>query len=141
MVTPAVFKTKKVIMATLAVSFLSFIFCNSLIAFKPNGVAALPNPIMLAAILEAINPSAGLSLGTLGKRRDNIGSTNLANFRSSPDSSAIFIIPVHKTITGKIDNIKSKALLPLVKILSLITSSRPVKRENKTPITIKKNQI
>ena len=53
-VTPAVFKTKKVIIAFEAVSFLEFIFWSSLIALKPKGVAALPRPSIFAAILEAI---------------------------------------------------------------------------------------
>ena len=68
-------------------------------------------------------------MGTLGKSLDKIGSSILANFLSIPASSAIFIMPLHKTITGKIDSINSKASAPLVRMLSFITEMLLVKNE------------
>src|SRR5207249_7924732 len=46
---------------------------RSRIARKPRGVAALPRPSMLAAIFITIDPIAGCSGGTSGKRRRMIG--------------------------------------------------------------------
>lgn len=140
-VTPAVFKTKNVIMGVEATFLSGFIFCNSLIAFKPNGVAALPNPSILAAILEAIYPKAGFDSGTEENNLDNIGFNNLANLDKRPETSAIFIIPLHSTIIGIIDNINSKAFSPFIKMLLFRESKFPVNKEKQIPITIKKNQI
>ena len=66
---------------------------------------------------------------TFGKSFDKIGSKNFANLTSNPASSAIYIMPLHKTITGNIDNISSKASAPLVKILSFIFVTLPVNNE------------
>jgi hypothetical protein len=74
-VTPLVFSTKKVIMLRDAVSFLGFISCNDFIAFNPNGVAALPNPAILAIMLEAIklndSQDSGISGNSFPKSGDN----------------------------------------------------------------------
>src|SRR5574344_309598 len=119
-VTPLVLSTKKVIIASLAVSFLSFIFCNSSIAFKPKGVAARPKPIILIATLLAMYPKALLFFGTLGNNKERGLFNNFAKLFNKPLSCAIFIKPIHITKIGIISNIKSSALFPLDKISLLI---------------------
>ena len=49
-VTPQVLITKKVIMLLEAVSLFLFKVCKDSMAFRPNGVAALPRPKTLAII-------------------------------------------------------------------------------------------
>ena len=127
-VTPAVFKTKNVIIAVDAVSLLVLIFCNSLIAFSPKGVAALPKPNILAAIFEDIYPNALLFLGTEGNKRFKIGSKKFANLDKTPASSAIFIIPVQSTMVGSKDIIKSNALFALDNTLLFIIFKFPVNK-------------
>ena len=50
-VTEEVFITKNVIILLEAVSFFLFYSCIDFIAFKPNGVAALPTPSIFKMIL------------------------------------------------------------------------------------------
>ena len=58
-VTLDVFRASNVHIAGEAVSLSGFSFCNSCIALMPMGVAALPNPNMLALKLDIIYPNAG----------------------------------------------------------------------------------
>ena len=58
-VMPAVLIARNVHIAFVAVPFSLFNVSNSSIAFKPNGVAALPNPRILAEIFITIEPIAG----------------------------------------------------------------------------------
>ena len=53
------FKTINMICALLAASLLGFSSCNSFMAFKPNGVAALSNPNAFAEKFIKIEPKAG----------------------------------------------------------------------------------
>ena len=64
---------RNVHMALVAVFLFGLICCNSSMAFKPRGVAALPKPRTLAAIFNTIEPIAGWSSGTSGKSRTVIG--------------------------------------------------------------------
>src|SRR5665648_1167724 len=75
-----VFKARNVIMAGLAVSGVAFSFWSSCIAFSPKGVAALPNPSMLALKFIIMAPSAGL----FGFRDGNKRRTAGPNTRASP---------------------------------------------------------
>ena len=52
-VTPAVFKTRKVIMEREAVSLSGLCRCMPFIACRPTGVAAEPSPTMLTTTLVA----------------------------------------------------------------------------------------
>src|SRR5574344_914612 len=110
-------------------------------AFKPNGVAALPRPNIFAAILEAIYPSEGLFFGTLGKRIFSNGDINEANLVNSPEFSAIFIIPDHNITVGIIAIISSKDFSPLIKIVLFIVPILLVNKLNVIPIIIKKDHI
>ncbi len=75
-VTPEVFNTKNVIIAGVAVSFLSFNSCKLSIAFNPKGVAADPNPTIFTIIFEAINPKdscpSGIEGNSLFKTKENL---------------------------------------------------------------------
>ena len=57
-VKPLVFKIKNVIILLLAVLLFPFNSCKDFIAFKPNGVAALPSPNILITTLDEIYPNA-----------------------------------------------------------------------------------
>ena len=54
MVRPEVFSTRNIIIGLVAVSFFGFSSCMLSIAFRPNGVAALSSPSMLAAMFMKI---------------------------------------------------------------------------------------
>ena len=99
-VTPLVFNTKKVIMASLAVFLSLFNFWRLSIAFRPNGVAALPKPAIFAAMLLAIKPSDSSPSGTLGNIFFKIGVIILDIQEIIPASSAIFISPIQITRSG-----------------------------------------
>ena len=86
-------------MASVAVSFLGFNSCNSLIAFNPNGVAALSNPNILAETFMNIDPKAGCPLGTPGKSRENNGLIQRDKTATTPPRSPIFISPSHNVRT------------------------------------------
>ncbi len=58
-VRPAVFSTRNMICALVAVSGRSLSVCNSCIAFSPSGVAALSSPSRLALMFMVIAPCAG----------------------------------------------------------------------------------
>ena len=55
----AVFTVKKVHMALVAVPGMGLSFCNSVMARRPRGVAALARPSILAAIFMTMAPMAG----------------------------------------------------------------------------------
>jgi hypothetical protein len=80
-------------MASVAVSFLSFNDCNSFIAFKPIGVAALSRPSILALTFIKIEPIAGWFLGTPGKSLLKSGLIILPKKATTPPRSPIFINP------------------------------------------------
>jgi len=62
-------------------------------AFKPSGVAALPRPRMLAAMLSSIAPIAGWSWGTSGKSQTIRGRSRRASAATSPARSASRMMP------------------------------------------------
>ena len=59
MVSPEEQRTRKVHMAVLASSDRLFSSCRASMALMPKGVAALPNPRMLAPMASSIAPIAG----------------------------------------------------------------------------------
>ena len=134
-VTDAVFNTKNVIIEREATSLLLFNLFSSLIAFKPKGVAAFPNPNIFMTIFEDIYPIEGSPSGISG----NIILTTLDNFfyiiSSNPEVAAIFIVPNHKHISGTKLSIISIPLLPDVRRL-FATLLFPFNKPNITPIMI-----
>ena len=66
---------------------------RSRIARNPSGVAALPSPSMFAAMFMSIEPIAGCSGGTSGKRRRMIGRRPRAIRCTRPARSARRITP------------------------------------------------
>ena len=93
-----VLMARNITMALVAVFLSGLSSCNSSIAFRPSGVAALPNPSMLADMLSTMEPIAGWSAGTSGNRRTMIGLRPRAISEMRPDSSAIFMMPSHRAI-------------------------------------------
>ena len=98
-VSPEVFSTKNIIMGFEAVSFFVFNSCSCSIAFRPNGVAALSSPSMLAAMFMKILPVTGCPFGMSGNRRVKTGLRMRAKTLTTPPCSPIFIMPSHKAKT------------------------------------------
>ena len=83
-VMPAVLSTRNMIIGLLAVSFCGLISCNSRIAFRPSGVAALSRPSMLALKFMTMLPLAGWPAGISGKTRRKNGATSAAEQLDQP---------------------------------------------------------
>lgn len=98
---PAVFIAKSVHIESDALSLSLFNSCMPEIAFIPIGVAALASPSALAEKFIATSPIILLSDGISGKINFAIGRNNLDKNSTSPDFSAIFIIPSQKVIIPK----------------------------------------
>ena len=92
---PEELRIRNMSIASVAVSFSVLIDCNSCIAFKPSGVAALSSPSMLADTFMNIAPRAGWFFGTDGNRRVNSGPMSLPKNAMIPPRSPIFIKPIH----------------------------------------------
>ena len=75
----AVLIASSITIELVAVSLVGLSFCSSSIALMPNGVAALPRPKTLAAMLSAIIPSAGWSGGSSGKIGRSTGRTSFTS--------------------------------------------------------------
>ena len=102
MVTDDVLITRKVIIDLEAVLLSLFSLFNSLIAFSPKGVAAFPSPNIFITIFEDIYPMALSPSGISGKSTFTIFDNFFDIISNNPDDSAIFIVPSHKHIKGKI---------------------------------------
>ena len=92
-VSPEVFSTRNMIIGFDAVSFFVFSSCICSIAFRPNGVAALSSPSMLAAMFMKIEPVTGCPFGMSGNNLVNTGDSRRANTLTTPPFSPIFITP------------------------------------------------
>ena len=97
-VIPAVLRTRNMICALLAVSFWGFNSCNSCMAFKPTGVAALSKPSIFAEKFMIIEPFAGWFFGTSGNNLLKNGFTPRAKSVIIPARSPIFIMPNQKVM-------------------------------------------
>ena len=86
-------------MALVAVPLAALSDSSSCMARMPNGVAALPRPSTLAAMLRIIAPIAGWSAGTSGNSRCISGRTSRAMITSRPPASATFISPRNRAMT------------------------------------------
>ena len=98
-VSPEVLSTKNMISAFEAVSFLGFNSCNSFIAFRPSGVAALSRPSILADKFMNMVPMAGWLRGTSGKILQKNGAVRRDRNPTAPPRSPIFMMPSHNAST------------------------------------------
>src|SRR5690606_39956847 len=78
-VTLEVLRARKVHMASVARSGVSFNFWSSCMALRPKGVAACPRPSMLALRFIRMAPRAGWSLGIDGKMGRKMGAITRAS--------------------------------------------------------------
>ena len=96
---PEVLMAKNRTMASVATPGRTLSLLSSRMARRPKGVAALPRPIMLLAMLSTIMPKAGWSLGTVGKRDTITGRSSAAMRRMRPASCSTRMSPSHRAIT------------------------------------------
>ena len=122
-VTEEVLITKNVIILREAISLLLFNSFSLVIAFIPKGVAALPSPSIFITIFDDIYAIAGSPLGISGNTTLIILDNLLDIIFSSPEESAIFIVPSHKHIRGTKLIIISIPLVPdVIKLLVRLES-------------------
>ena len=121
MVSPEVLSVRNIIIELLAVSFFVFMLCSSCIAFSPTGVAALSSPSMFADTFMNMEPSAGWFLGISGNSLVSTGLRNLASLFTSPLSSPIFRIPIHKVRVPVSPSVISKAVVDILNVESIIS--------------------
>ena len=136
MVSPDVFSTRNMIMELVAVSFFGFSVCNSCMAFRPTGVAALSRPSMLAEMFMKMLPRAGWPLGISGNSLVSTGVSPRARRFTSPLSSPIFRIPIHRVSVPVRPRVISKAIFDISKVESIISGSAsvsPMKTRRTTP--------
>ena len=110
-VSPAVFSTRNMICALVAVPGRVLSDCNSCIAFSPRGVAALSSPSRLALMFIVIAPCAGCPAGTPGNRWRNTGFTLRAKASTMPARSPIFMNPSHSAMMPTRPSEMSKPVL------------------------------
>ena len=145
-VMPAVLSTRNIIWALLAVSFSGFNSCNSFIAFKPTGVAALSRPSILAEKFIIIDPLAGWFLGTPGKSLLKKGATPLANKVIIPALSPIFMMPSQKVmIPIRPKEISAPVLalsnIPFTTLIKMLVSPKKMSLISATTKAIRKKAI
>ena len=136
--------TRNRICALLAVVALGLSVCNSRIARKPMGVAALSRPSMFAAKFRVIRPIAGCPRGTSGIRCANSGPRARASRSINPACSAMRRKPSHKVnvpnsrITTSTDSL---AMSNSAAIIAANTAASPpiVQRSNAETAAIRKN--
>ena len=136
MVSPEVLSTRNMIMALLAVSFLSFSDCSSCMAFRPQGVAALSSPSMLADTFMKMLPKAGCPLGMSGKSFVSRGLRKRARRETSPLSSPTLRMPIHRVSVPVSPRVRSKAYFDISKVESIMAGSdcvSPMKTRRHTP--------
>ena len=120
-VNPLAPKTTNMIIAFEALVLSLFNSCNSPIAFKPIGVAALSSPNILAAMFMSIVPKTGCPFGTSGKIRLKNGLIAFPNEFTAPACSPIFMIPVHNERTPVRPRESSKPVFALSNVELRIT--------------------
>jgi len=81
--------------------------CNSRMARKPMGVAALSRPRPLAAKFSVIKPSAGCPAGTSGINRRNSGASTRPRNSIKPAASAMRRKPSHSVSVPKSSTMSS----------------------------------
>ena len=146
MVSPEVFSTKNIIIGLEAVSFFGLISCNSSIAFRPIGVAALSSPNKLADMFMNIVPITGCPFGISGNILVNTGDSRRANSRINPPCSPIFMIPIHRESTPvspmEISNaVLAESNVEVIKSGNTSVSPKNISRTSDTMKAMKKNAI
>ena len=106
-------------MALVAVPVRLLYLLSSSMALMPNGVAALPRPIMLAEMFKIIALIAGLPLGTEGKRRRMTGLIARDRLAMRPASEATRMRPRKNAMTPINPMAKSTALRADVRMASV----------------------
>ena len=124
MVSPDVFNTRNMIIASVAVSLSLFRLCISLIAFNPSGVAALSNPNMFAEIFIKMDPIAGCWAGIPGKSLEKSGLTIRAKNRITPPFSPTFISPSQSERIPVSPKDISNAVLDELKVASITSDHK-----------------
>ena len=122
-VSPLVFNTRNIIIGFEAVSFFWFSSCICSIAFKPNGVAALSSPSILAAMFIKILPVTGWPFGMSGNSLQNTGDNNFANTLTTPPFSPTFITPSQSDSTPVKPSDISKAVFDDENVESIIAGN------------------
>ena len=117
------FKTKNIICASLATTGSGLSDCNSRMAFKPMGVAALSKPSALAVKFIVIKPRAGWPAGTPGSKRINKGESRRASELTKPARSAIRKNPSHKVSVPNNKIMTSTESLAIANKLSTIAAN------------------
>ena len=135
------------IIGLLATSLTGLISCNSRMAFRPSGVAALSRPSMLALKFITMLPLAGWPAGISGNSRRNSGFMALANKLIMPACSPTRMMPSHRLITPTRPSEMSKPVLavsnsPVSTLVKMATSPcANLNRATTKPIRMKATQI
>ena len=110
------------------VSFLISSICS--IAFRPNGVAALSNPSMLAAMFMKMLPVTGCPLGMSGKSLVKMGDSRRASTLTTPPFSPTFMTPSHSDSTPVRPNEILKAVSDDSNVESIMAGNTPKSPRN-----------
>jgi hypothetical protein len=130
--TPAALMARKSAIELVATPGWRLSVFSSLIALRPNGVAALPSPSMFAARLRIIEPIAGWSSGTSGNSRRMSGRSARAMERMSPPSRTMAIIPSQSAICPTSPRARSTEALAAVSEASVTRGMVPRKAAVRT---------
>ena len=110
-------------------------------AFSPRGVAALPRPSILAAMLSTIAPRAGCPSGTSGNSIRVKGWSLRASASTRPERSARRNSPSHSPIIPAKGSATAVIASFAAEKAPLVTASRrPVKPPKKIDVRIKPSQ-
>ncbi len=136
-----VFSKSKVIILSEAVSGLGLSCCNSCMACKPKGVAALPKPSRLAQKFSTMPLKAGLSAGSSGNKWRSNGESNPASFCKSPLASIKAKTPSQSIKTPASDTIKSTLLAAPAKAACVTIPILPCQAAAAKPASNSNSQI
>ena len=145
-VSPEALMQRNITIASVAVSFSRFSSCNSCIAFRPIGVAALSSPRRFAEKFMNIDPVAGCPAGMPGKSLLKTGAASRANACTTPPRSPIFMMPIQSANTPVSPSDISKpvfaeANVALIISLNISTSPASTSRPAATTKATRKNPI
>ena len=111
----------------------------SRMARSPKGVAALPSPSMLAAILLAMALRASGEAKALGNRRFKRGDKSRATASMAPPACKIRMSPVQNAMSPKSPVARETASSRADKRAVCVSAARPVNHANRTERVIRKN--
>ena len=140
--TELVLSARKVHIALVAVPGRGLSFSKSCMARSPSGVAALARPSMLADMFMIMDPIAGCSAGTSGKRRVMSGRRARAKACMSPDLSARRMMPSQRAMTPASGRaMVMTAVLADSKAASVTAGSCPVRPPRSTAPRTRASQM